>query len=145
MMNIKIRDLSFINHSMIQTVLSAYGLNDAETSVETFGTGLINNTWKLVSSGKTYILQRVNDNVFKQPQNIAANIRLMADYLHQHHPEYKFVSPVLSTKADEMVFIKGEGFFRLFPFVTGSHSKDIVETADQAYEAAVQFGRFTRL
>ena len=130
---------------MIQTVLSAYGLNDAETSVETFGTGLINNTWKLISSGKAYILQRVNDNVFKQPQNITANIRLMTDYLHQHHPEYRFVSPVLSTNADEMIFIKDEGFFRLFPFVTGSHSKDVVETADQAYEAAVQFGRFTRL
>jgi Ser/Thr protein kinase RdoA (MazF antagonist) len=131
--------------TMIQTVLSAYGLKDAETSVETFGTGLINNTWKLISSGKTYILQRVNDVVFKHPQNIAANIRLIAGYLHQHHPEYRFVNPVLSAKGDEMVFIEGQGFFRLFPFVTGSHSKDVVETPDQAYEAAVQFGRFTRL
>jgi hypothetical protein len=33
----------------------------------------------------------------------------------------------------------------MFPFIRGSHSKDVVETADQAYEAAVQFGRFTGL
>ena len=26
-----------------------------------------------------------------------------------------------------------------------SHTKEVVETPDQAYEAAVQFGRFTRL
>jgi len=130
---------------MIQTVLSAYGLKKEETSVETFGTGLINNAWKLISSGKSYILQRVNEAVFKYPRNIAGNIRLMANYLHRHHPDYNFVTPVLSTKGDEIAFIKGEGFFRLFPFVTNSHSKEVVETLGQAYEPAVQFGRFTRL
>jgi Ser/Thr protein kinase RdoA (MazF antagonist) len=33
----------------------------------------------------------------------------------------------------------------MFPFVRGSHSKDVVETAAQAFEAANQFGKFTRL
>jgi Ser/Thr protein kinase RdoA (MazF antagonist) len=33
----------------------------------------------------------------------------------------------------------------MFPFVPGSHSIDVVETPRQAYEAATQFGRFTRL
>jgi Ser/Thr protein kinase RdoA (MazF antagonist) len=130
---------------MIHTVLLAYGLNEKETRVESFGTGLINNTWKVISSGKNYILQRLNDAVFKHPRDIASNLRLMADYLGRHHPEYKFVAPVVSLKGDEMVFLNGEGFFRLFPFVEGSHSKDIVETSEQAYEAATQFGRFTRL
>jgi Ser/Thr protein kinase RdoA (MazF antagonist) len=44
-----------------------------------------------------------------------------------------------------MIYISGEGYFRMFPFVAGSHSKDVVETPEQAYEAATQFGRFTRL
>lgn len=130
---------------MIQTILSAYGLKEEDTSVESFGTGLINSTWKVTSAGKIYILQRINHTVFKQPQDIADNIKLIAGYLNQHHPEYRFVAPVLSTTGDDMVFIKSEGFFRLFPFVAGSHSKDVVETPEQAYEAAAQFGRFTRL
>jgi thiamine kinase-like enzyme len=37
------------------------------------------------------------------------------------------------------------GYFRMFPFVENSHSKDVVETPAQAYEAARQFGKFTRL
>jgi len=44
-----------------------------------------------------------------------------------------------------MIYLKDEGFFRLFPFVAGSHSKDVAETPEQAYEASVQFGRFTKL
>jgi Ser/Thr protein kinase RdoA (MazF antagonist) len=130
---------------MIQTILSAYGLKEEDTSVESFGTGLINNTWKVISAGKPYILQRINHTVFRRPQDIADNIKLIAGYLNQHHPGYRFVAPVLSVAGDEMVVIKSEGFFRLFPFVAGSHSKDVVETPEQAYEAAAQFGRFTRL
>jgi Ser/Thr protein kinase RdoA (MazF antagonist) len=83
--------------------------------------------------------------VFKEPGAIANNIRLIAEYLKQHHPEYNFVAPITSSNGEGMIYKKGEGFFRMFPFVSGSHSKDVVETPYQACEAATQFGRFTRL
>jgi len=112
--------------------------------VQAFGQGLINNTWKLTSAGKDYILQRINESVFKHPRDIAHNIKLIKDHLAEHHPGYNFVAPVAAVNGDELVFIKGDGFFRLFPFVKNSHSKDVAETSEQAYEAAKQFGRFTR-
>src|SRR6266496_86198 len=105
---------------MIKTVLSTYGLKEEETIVETFGKGLINNTRKVISGDKIFILQRINDTVFKQPGDIAYNIKLIKEYLHEHHPGYNFTAPVVSTNGDEMVFINGEGFFRLFPFVMDS-------------------------
>jgi Ser/Thr protein kinase RdoA (MazF antagonist) len=129
---------------MIQAVLSAYGLEENETKIQSFGKGLINHTWKIISFGKEYILQRINDNVFKQPKNIAANIRVVKDHLARYHPSYRFVAPLLSRDGNEMVFMEGQGYFRLFPYVNGSHSKEVVETPAQAYEAAAQFGRFTR-
>jgi Ser/Thr protein kinase RdoA (MazF antagonist) len=130
---------------MIQTVLSAYGFKDAETRMETFGTGLINYTWKITTAGKSYILQKINHSVFKQPGDIASNIRLIADYLKKLHPDYLFVGPVAAMSGEHMVFIEGEGFFRLFPFIRDSHTIDVVKNPEQAYEAAVQFGKFTRL
>jgi Ser/Thr protein kinase RdoA (MazF antagonist) len=44
-----------------------------------------------------------------------------------------------------MVYSKEHGFFRLVPFVTSSHSYDVAEASDLAYEAARQFGKFTKL
>ena len=129
---------------MPHSVLPAYGLEEAEVKVEAFGSGLINNTWKVTASGREYILQRINHAVFKDPDSIAHNIQQVADFLRLHYPEYPFVAPVTSTDGQEMVCQK-EGYFRLFPFVAGSHSKDVVETPGQAFEAATQFGRFTRL
>ncbi|HET6996555.1 MAG TPA: aminoglycoside phosphotransferase family protein, partial [Chitinophagaceae bacterium] len=130
---------------MMQTVLTSWGFDEDEIKLEAFGTGLINNTWKITSSGNEYILQKINDNVFKAPLHIANNIKLVKDHLARHHPSYLFTAPLVSKEGDEMVFMKGQGYFRLFPYVKGSHSKDIVETPAQAYEAAAQFGRFTRL
>ncbi len=130
---------------MTPSVLPAYGLKEESLKLEAFGSGLINNTWKVITPEKEYILQRVNHNVFKEPGDIANNISLIAEYLKQHHPEYKFVAPIISSDGEGMIYQKGEGFFRMFPFVSGSHSKDVVETPEQACEAATQFGRFTGL
>ena len=44
-----------------------------------------------------------------------------------------------------MVFDKNEGYFRMFPFIRHSHTIDTVNNASQAYEAAREFGLFTRL
>jgi Ser/Thr protein kinase RdoA (MazF antagonist) len=130
---------------MGESVLPAYGLEENLLKVEAFGSGLINNTWKITTSEQAYILQKVNHAVFKEPADIANNIRLIGSWLRTKYPEYTFISPVVSEKGDEMIYKEGEGYFRMFPFVTGSQSKDVVETPEQAYEAAVQFGRFTRL
>lgn len=130
---------------MLPSILQAYGLDEKYTRVEAFGNGLINDTWKVTSGNKEYILQRINNAVFKQPEHIAHNIKVIAYYLKEHYPTYKFIAPILTTGGDEMNYLPVEGFFRLFPFVANSHSRDVVGTPEQAYEAAMQFGRFTRL
>lgn len=122
-----------------------FGISSGSLLVKPFGTGLINYTWKVNDNGNSYILQRINDNVFKYPQRITNNIGLIAAYLKKHHPDYLFVSPVQASDGNEMVHLQGEGYFRMFPFVPGSHSIDVVETPEEAYEAAAQFGRFTKL
>ena len=128
-------------------VLEAYGLHNTISEVKTFGTGLINHTWKIEAAGKTYILQRINTQVFQEPKAIASNIQSVADYLNQHYPAYFFPAPLLTLDGKEMAYTNEDdgSYYRIFIFVDGSHSKDIVQDATQAYEAAAQFGKFTEL
>lgn len=127
----------------MEEILTAFGLTGAKP--ETFGTGLINHTWKIYATGKNYILQKINDNVFKQPQDIAYNSRLIANYLKEKHPGYLFVAPVIANDGRDVMYYEGKGWFRLIPFVENSYTFDVVQTPDQAYEAAKQFGRFTKM
>lgn len=129
----------------MQDILTAYGLVTDECRIEPFGSGLINATWKVSNADKTYILQRINHQVFKKPSLIAQNISTIGDYLHKYHPEYFFVRPVQTTDKQDMVITPEGEYFRLQPFVANSHSYDVVDDVQLAYEAARQFGRFTRL
>jgi Ser/Thr protein kinase RdoA (MazF antagonist) len=127
----------------VAIVLSAYGIDAAGCTITPFGSGLINNTWDIKTDTSRYILQRINNKIFTQPEAIAANIKLLAEYIAIHAPEYTFVAPV-PTVAGHQMLVNEEGYFRLFPFVDNSHTIDVVEHTQQAYEAARQFGFFTR-
>ncbi len=127
----------------LREVLDEYGIND-QVNVGPFGSGLINRTWIVRSAGQKYILQRINDNVFKEPGAIAFNIEYLARYIKQNHPEYKFAEPLVALNGATLVK-KENGYYRMFVFIEASHTIDVVETAQQAYEAATQFGRFTRV
>ncbi|MGM9478358.1 phosphotransferase enzyme family protein [Pedobacter sp. GSP4] len=129
---------------MFQEVLGAYGLNVEKFKIEPFGSGLINHTWKVYSSEKAYILQEVNTEVFRQPQNIAQNIETIKKYLDQTAPKYLFVAPITAKTGDDYVVID-DHFYRIFPFVENSCSIDFVHKPEQAYHAAKQFGKFTRM
>jgi Ser/Thr protein kinase RdoA (MazF antagonist) len=130
-------------NGMVETVLEAYGISNAK--VEVFGNGLIHRTWKVTAPNGGYILQKVHHGVFKKPGDIAYNIRLIGDYLKEKFPGYFFVRPVSAVDGNDLLFFKDEGYFRLFPFVQGLHSEDTVKTPEEAYEAAAQFGKFTKL
>jgi Ser/Thr protein kinase RdoA (MazF antagonist) len=128
---------------MIEHVLQAYGFNN-NCQVVTFGTGLINHTWKITTTADEYILQKINTAVFKSPAAIAANLQLLDEYAKKYFPDYLFVAPVKTTGGKNH-FISQEGdWYRVFLFVAGSHTIDAVTSTQQAFEAAKQFGLFTK-
>ncbi|MGG9962372.1 phosphotransferase enzyme family protein [Ferruginibacter sp. SUN106] len=129
---------------MIATVLKEYGFESDACMVQSFGSGLINSTWKIINGDKAYILQRINHKIFKQPEHIAENISMVAEFLQQYYPDYLFVAPLKTVTAQETLFCFDDDYFRMFPFVQQSHTIDVVTKPGQAYEAAVQFGAFTK-
>lgn len=127
---------------LLQSILDAYGI--VAINIETIGGGLINHTWKVTAADQSFVLQKINGDVFKNPHAIAQNIRLVADHLAASHPAYLFVAPVQTIEGKDLLYCLQEGVFRLLPFVAGSHTLHVVQSPEQAFEAAVQFGRFTR-
>jgi Ser/Thr protein kinase RdoA (MazF antagonist) len=129
---------------MTGPVLSMYGFDETKTTVSVFGNGLINHTWKITSENKEYLLQKINQQVFKTPEDIMDNFRLLSDYFKTNHPAYLFVAPLLSIHG--MNYIKQDNnYYRLFPFIENAYSMDTVTDPSMAFEASRQFGEFTGL
>ncbi|MDQ6889807.1 MAG: aminoglycoside phosphotransferase family protein [Bacteroidota bacterium] len=128
---------------MLTKVLATYGFHENKCAVLPFGNGLINNTWIINCDHQRWILQRINENVFKNPLAIGENIDSITTYLSKHEPAYFFTKPVKTIDNKSMMHDGSNGYFRMFPYVEGSHTVDVVNTTGEAFEAAAQFAKFT--
>ncbi len=126
----------------LQKILSLYNITNAK--IENFGSGLINSTWLVTSNTEKYILQKINTTIFKHPEYIDANINLVAAFLNKYFDNYTFIAPLKTNTNETIVNTGSEAYYRLFLFVKNSHTINVVNTAMQAYEAAKQFGSFTK-
>ena len=130
---------------MLDAIIKQYGLPDNKWVLKPFGNGLINLTWILESDDAKYIVQKINDSIFPDPVLIAQNLHELNQYFNDHFPGYLFVNAEDTLKKNQMYFLQGTGYFRMFRFIEGSVTFDIANSAALAFEAARQFGKFTRL
>ncbi len=130
---------------MFEPILSLSNIDQSDYSVKSFGDDLINHTWKIISSGKEFLLQKINQKVFHRPINIMENCSLLSDYFLRNHPGYLFISPLINNDRRNYVVDAENNYYRLFPFVKDSYTCNEVRKPTMAYEATKQFGRFTNL
>lgn len=113
-----------------------------------FGNGHINDTYKisLLQKGVThhYLLQRLNDKIFQQPQAVMENIQLVADYLSKKEYPLFILKPFKTKKGALLFRDEKENYWRVFNFFENTISYDKVETTAQAYEAAKAYGSFAK-
>ena len=122
----------------LEKIIKSFGLEPGNYLVNPITAGYINQTFKL-SGAESFVLQRVNKNVFTKPELIANNLRVAANYLSSHHPEYLFLSGLKTVAGNEMVYDE-EGFpWRLFPYIENSITINKVDTEAEAYNAASGF------
>lgn len=108
--------------SMMEEIFSAFNLPLKEFETKSFGNGLINQTWRIKNSQDDFILQKINEKVFKHPETIASNIRRLSDYLSVTDPGFLFTVPLKTKNNEDMAYISGKGYFRLTRYVKGSHT-----------------------
>ncbi len=118
-----------------------------------FGSGHINNTYlvnmkKEDGSTVDYVLQRINKNVFKRPDQLMENYVSVTRFVRSKVEEMggdpmREVINVIPTTDGGYFAIDSEGeYWRLLVYVTDSLSYDKVERPEQFYESAVAFGNF---
>ena len=127
----------------MNAIIASFGLRPSDYAIDRIGTGHIHETYKLKGE-KSFVLQRVNKNVFKEPEIIASNLLLASDYLNRNFPDYYFLRSIPSINKTEMVY-DAEGFpWRLFPYLENTVTIDKVDTREEAFSAASEFALLTR-
>lgn len=133
--------MAAVENTLTELLTVAYDLNGPFRIIP-FTSGLINHSWKVESASGQYVLQRINTNVFQEPHALDANVSRVLDYLGHHFPGETYPKLIAQPAGSTFVFFK-DGYYRLFHFIAGSRTFEVVSHPEQAYGAARQFGLFT--
>jgi hypothetical protein len=117
--------------------------------------GHIHDTYLLTARDKgqatRYVLQRINQTVFKDPVGVMVNIRRITEHIHtkvaKRDPQAAARQlVVIPTKEDEGYYRDADGnFWRVYNFIENAVTYDTLQAAGPAREAARMFGWFQEM
>jgi hypothetical protein len=70
-----------VDRQIIEQVLPNFDCYIEESSVNPLGNGLINATFLVKSPQRSFVLQRINEHVFTQPEQVVNNAELINQHL----------------------------------------------------------------
>ncbi len=128
------------------------------------GAGNINDTYRIdfqaIGQRQSAVLQRLNHEVFRDPQAVMDNAEVVAQHLTKTNFPLKIPAP-LPTLDGQMLHVAREGlrpethspqvsdlptktYWRAFPFFENTYAPETAATPEIAHEAAKAYGQFLR-
>ncbi|MFC3033519.1 phosphotransferase enzyme family protein [Pseudoalteromonas fenneropenaei] len=135
-----------MNTSALATQLSEqFGLSTEGLKLNPIGNGHINTTMLLRNKAQALVVQKLNTDVFPEPEQLVNNARLIEQHLTHKAAsdqyQLEIIKHVPTQSGDYLIDIQGEKW-RALEFIRGSYSEEVVQNAAQAEIAANAFGQF---
>lgn len=116
-----------------------------------YGGGHINDTYIAEKDNRYHLLQRINTEVFKNPDEVMENIQRVTHYLRKKiraaggDPDRETLR-IVPTADGKLYYKTADGkCFRLYTLIDNSTALETVTDPAQFYEAAKAFGRFQNM
>lgn len=131
---------------MIITQAYEFALENEPIFCTRYGNGHINETYLLVdANARQYILQKINQFVFKNPESLMRNIVDVTKHQSQKGISHREAMTLIPTKAGEGWLLDAEGeFWRVYEFINDSIFFETTDSAEIFRESALAFGNFQR-
>ncbi len=141
---------------MIDTVFSQFSVAGLLQTAGKFGSGLINQTYlcEAVEGGvaRRYILQSINSSVFRDPEQVMANLQAVTEHLARKLsaegvPDPGSIIPVLVHTRKGLPYFRDESgrYWRMYRFIESGTVYDEVRDSGHAFEVGRALGRFQTL
>ena len=132
----------------LEAIASAFAVEGEVVSVAPLGNGLINDTFRVVTTGGQYVLQRINNAIFKDVALLQRNIEAVTRHIRSKLEAAgvgdvdRRVLTLVPLRESSATFLQcGGEFWRMTLFILGSHTCEEV-TPETSYLAGRAFGEF---
>lgn len=125
-------------------------------SAKPSGCGHINDTYEIMIKTpegieKRYILQRINHNVFKDPEKLMQNVENITKYLRKTitelggDPERETLNLIPADNGKYYIKDENGNYWRVYKFIENAKTYETVEKPEHFYNSGKAFGKFQRL
>ena len=140
----------------ISQVISRFAAEGRLTETQPYGNGHINDTFLLTfrtedNHTKRYILQRMNNNIFKNPCQLMENVVNITEYLRKvillqgGDPDRETLNVVRTLDGASYYEDDSHNFWRVFLFIEDTICLEMVESPRDFYDSGAALGNFQRM
>ena len=122
---------------------------DVSSSIAPYGNGHINDTYCVGTP--RLILQRINTNIFKDPDGLMENIENVTAFLRKKiaaeggNPDRETLTVIKTIDGKNCYKYDDNNVFRAYIFIENTKSIETDKTYEDLHEAGIGFGRFQRM
>jgi hypothetical protein len=138
----------------LHSIFARFAADGDYLAAEPYGSGHINDTYRLLcrrnGTEVPYLLQRINHRIFTRPLELMDNISRVTTHLQDRlagHPDAARRALRLIPARDDGAPVHRDGdgnWWRMYDFIVDAHTHDVIDSPEQAYQAAYAFGLFQR-
>lgn len=126
----------------LERVLEGFAFEGKPVRCVPWGSGHICLTYRVdCEGGRSYILQRMNEQLTRDIPGLMNNIALVTDHLRKKAEDPRSVLCLVPAR-DGKWYWKEEGFWRAYAFIQDSFCLESPRTEEDFYQSALAFGRF---
>lgn len=135
----------------IISVSKNLGIKGDILGVSILSSGHINSTYKVDvdenGTRKSYIVQKINTNVFKDPEALMNNILSVTGFIADTNKSNKRINSLkfLPGENGTGLAVYDNDYYRSYEFVENSETYDITDNQNIIYETGYAFGEFQRM
>lgn len=128
----------------MEQIFSLFDTGDEAISIKAFGSGKINHTYLIKGHLSSYVLQKINTEVFPNPGLIMENIELITKHIESKQPGKRNLFVIRTIHGDSGIQ-EGDSYWRLYNYLEDTIALEVVGSPRDAYAAALGFGHFLYL
>lgn len=138
-----------------QAIVRQFKFEGDFIDIHPYGLGHINDTYLAVfmhnGSTQRYILQRINDNVFRNPEGLMNNIEAVTSHLSKKieslggDPRRETLTLIPTVDDNSLLLTDNGDYWRGYLFINNARTYEFVESMDHVYNVAKAFGNFQNL
>lgn len=141
--------------SNIECIISHFPFNGKMTGLCAEDSGLINSTYKIEFTDEKceskYILQKINTNVFKNPDELMSNIMNVTTYLRNQisleggNPQRDTLTFLYTNENTPYFRDENGNCWRVYRYIDKCYTVDKIDNPVKAYRSGKAFGHFQKL